>query len=330
MTRRLIEIESITGQEHAVCDFIRRTAEEIGFEVSVHAVEGERKNVVARICDPKVVLTTHMDTVSPYVPFSEDGEYLYGRGACDAKGILAAMIEAGRTLIEDGVRDFGLLFVVGEERGSDGAKAAGRMNPGSRFFINGEPTENRLALGSKGALRFEIRTSGKSAHSAYPERGENAIDKLLDILQDFRGHSFPRHGVLGETTLNIGILHGGTLANVVPDRAAAEVLVRLVSGTNGFKKSIDEIVRKRGEVVYHFECDPILLEALDGFETTVVAYTTDIPLLSRWGRPFLLGPGSILDAHCPGERISKKQLMDAVPLYRRLVKRLLNEKETTV
>jgi acetylornithine deacetylase len=329
LTRRLIEIESITGKEQRICDFISRTVEEIGFNVTRHSVEGDRTNVVARIGDPKVVLTTHMDTVSPHVQLSEDAEYLYGRGACDAKGILAAMIETGRTLLEEGVRDFGMLFVVGEERGSDGARAANRMNPGSRFFINGEPTENRLALGSKGALRFEIRTRGRSAHSAYPEMGENAVDKLLDILQDFRGHAFPAHDVLGGTTLNIGILHGGTLANVVPDRASAEVIVRLVVGANAYKKIIGEIVRERAEVVYHFECDPVLLEPLEGFETTVVAYTTDIPLLLEWGRPFLFGPGSILDAHCAGERISKKQIREAVPLYRRLVTELLNVKETT-
>lgn len=329
LTRRLIEIESLTGNEQQICGFIPGILEDCGFRVSLHAVSGKRMNVFATLEPPRVVLTTHMDTVSPYIPFSEDGDYLYGRGACDAKGILAAMIETGRSLVDEGVRDVGLLFVVGEERGSDGAKAANRMDPHSVFLINGEPTENRLALGSKGALRFEIRTQGRSAHSACPEQGENAIDKLLDILQDLRRLPLPKDEALGDTTLNIGILKGGGLANVVPDRASAEMIIRLVKGVEETKKSLEEIVRNRGEMTYGFECDPVRLEPLEGFETTVVSFTTDIPLLNRWGRPYLLGPGSILDAHTPGERISKRQLLESVPLYRRMALELLNRDHFT-
>jgi acetylornithine deacetylase len=328
LTRRLIGIESITGNEEAIGGFIAGILEDCGFRVSMDTVSGKRKNVFASAGRPAVVFATHMDTVSPYVPFSEDVDYIYGRGACDAKGILAAMIEAGRSLVEKGVRDIGLLFLVGEEKGSDGAKAANRLDPQSDFIVMGEPTENRLALGSKGALRFEIRTSGKSAHSAYPEMGDNAIDRLLDLLQDLRRASFPGDAVLGDSTLNIGILTGGGLANVVPDRASAEAIIRLAAGKEGIKKTLAGMVGNRGELIYHFECEPIFMETLAGFETTVVSFTTDIPLLGRWGRPCLLGPGSILDAHAPGERISKKQLQDSVGIYGRMALRLLRKDDS--
>jgi acetylornithine deacetylase len=328
LTRRLIEIESITGNEEPVCAFIAGILADSGFKVSLTGVSGKRRNVFASVGRPSVVLATHMDTVSPFIPFSEDGDYIYGRGACDAKGILAAMITAGRSLAGNGVRDIGLLFVVGEEKGSDGARAANLLDAHSDFIIMGEPTGNKLAFGSKGALRFEIRTSGKSAHSAYPETGDNAIDRLLDILQDLRGASFPGDEVLGDSTLNIGVLAGGGLANVVPDRASAEAIIRLAAGKEGVKKILAGLVRNRGELIYHFECEPVRLEALPGFETTVVSFTTDIPLLSRWGKPYLLGPGSILDAHTPGERISKKQLLDSVGIYSRMALGLLRKDDS--
>ena len=329
MARRLIEIESVTGNEERICGFIPGVLEDCGFRVSLQEVSGRRTNVFATVDPPRVVLTTHMDTVSPYVPFSEDDVYLYGRGACDAKGILAAMVEAGRSLVGEGVRDVGLLFLVGEERGSDGAKAANRMDPHSVFLINGEPTENRLALGSKGAIRFEIRTRGRSAHSACAERGDNAIDKLLDILQDLRRMPPACDDTLGPSALNIGILRGGGLANVVPDQASAEMILRLVRGVEETRKTLEAAIRNRGEMVVHFECDPVRLETLPGFETTVVSFTTDIPLLSRWGKPYLLGPGSISDAHTAEERISKKQLLDSVRLYRRMALELLTRDKSS-
>lgn len=328
LTRRLIEIDSVTGNEESIGVFLAGILEECGFRVSTGVVSGKRMNVFASVDRPAVVFSTHMDTVSPYIPFSEDDDAIYGRGACDAKGILAAMIEAGRSLVEKGVRNIGLLFVVGEEKGSDGARAANRLEPHSDFFVMGEPTENRLALGSKGALRFEIRTSGKSAHSAYPEMGENAIDRLLDILQDLRNASFPADDVLGESTLNIGILSGGGLANVVPDRASAEAIIRLATGKEGIKNSLAGLVRNRGELIFHFECEPVFMETLAGFETTVVSFTTDIPLLSHWGKPYLIGPGCILDAHSPGERISKKQILDSVGIYRRMALQLLRKDDS--
>jgi acetylornithine deacetylase len=329
LAKKLVSIESTTGHEGPAAFFLRDYLSELGFNVSLDEVSGGRFNVFAFVDEPRAVFSTHLDTVAPVIRVAEDDVCIYGRGACDSKGILAAMVAAAESLVREGVRNVGLLFVVGEERGSDGAMKADTLKNGCRFLVNGEPTENKLALGSKGAVRFEIQTSGKSAHSAYPELGENAIDKLLDILQDVRSCSFPVHAVLGETTVNIGTIRGGTLANVVPDRASAELIVRSVTGVESVKETVRGILGGRGEVVYRFQCDPVLLDPLNGFETAVAAFTTDIPLLTHWGKPFLLGPGSILDAHTDHERISKKQLEEAVPLYVRLVKQLLNRKEPT-
>jgi acetylornithine deacetylase len=328
LTKKLISIETITGNEGVIVSFLKRYLSEIGFNVSFDEVSGNRYNMFAVADEPYIVFSSHLDTVAPYIPFSEDDAFLYGRGACDAKGIIAAMIKAAESLIGEGIQHIGLLFVVGEEKGSDGAKKANVLKNRCRYFINGEPTENRLAIGSKGAIRFEVQVSGKSAHSACQERGENAIEKLVDILQDFRRYSFPDHPLLGNTTVNIGTIGGGMLANVVPDRASAELMVRSVVDTATMKNIIEHIVDSRGEIRFHFECDPVLLESIKGLETTVVSYTTDIPLMTHWGKPFLLGPGSISDAHTPHERISKAQLREAVPLYCRLVKQLLAQKDS--
>src|ERR1039458_5550332 len=151
---------------------------------------------------------------------------MWGRGACDTKGIVASMIRAVEALLEDGNRGFGLLFVVGEERNSAGAYKAARTPRGSRYIINGEPTENQLALGSKGALRYEVCATGRMAHSAYPELGDSAIDKLLDVLADIRRIPLPIDALLGPSTLNIGTLSGGRAPNIIADEARADIMIR--------------------------------------------------------------------------------------------------------
>jgi acetylornithine deacetylase len=323
LTRKLIELASPTGQEAAVVDFLREYLETTGFTVQLQPLERGRANIFACTGEPLLVFSTHTDTVPPHVACREDEDYIYGRGACDAKGIIAAQIKAVEKLRAEGMHNAGLLFVVGEESGSDGARAANSIPNRCRFLINGEPTENELALGSKGALRVVITASGLAAHSAYPERGESAILKLLDILNDLRVMSLPSDQVLGKATCNIGTIAGGIQANVVPDSAKAEVMFRIVADLGSMKKSLAEAVRDRAELRYTFECEPVFLQGLEGFETTVVAFTTDIPLLTNWGKPFLLGPGSILDAHTPGERISKRELVEAVELYCRLARKVL-------
>ena len=325
LTSRLISIPSISGDEKAVAEFIAEYLSAVGFEVELQEAAEGRPNVYARRGEPDVVLSTHTDTVPPYVEFREDDEFIYGRGACDTKGIIAAMIKAGEALIEANVTDFGLLFVVGEEAGSPGAHAANTIPNRSRYLINGEPTESKLALGSKGALRAILRARGRAAHSAYPEMGESAIEKLLDVLNDLRRVEFPRDQTLGATTMNIGMIKGGVAGNVIPPEAEAELMFRVVTTNDSLKRIIEGVVESRAELEYTFGCDPVFTERIDGFETTVVAFTTDIPQLGNWGKPLLFGPGSILDAHTPHERISKRELASAVDRYVKLTTRLKEE-----
>ncbi len=319
LTRKLISIPSISGDEKAVADFLAQYLIEAGFEVELQEAETNRPNVYARRGEPEVVLSTHTDTVPPYVEFREDDDFIYGRGACDTKGIIAAMLKAGEALREARVTDFGLLFVVGEEAGSQGARAANTIPNRSRYLINGEPTESKLALGSKGALRAILKARGRAAHSAYPEKGESAIDKLLEVLADLRQVEWPRDETLGATTMNIGMIQGGVAANVIPPEAEAELMFRVVTNNESLKRLIESVAGSRVEVEYTFACDPVSTEKLDGFETTVVAFTTDIPALGNWGKPLLFGPGSILDAHTPGEKMSKAELVAAVETYRDMV-----------
>jgi acetylornithine deacetylase len=265
-----------------------------------------------------------MDTVPPHLPSREDEENIWGRGACDAKGIIASMIHAAEGLLESGVRNFGVLFVVGEEKNSAGALAAACDPRGSRFLINGEPSNNQLALGSKGALRYEITASGKMAHSAYPELGESAIDKLLDALQQLRGIPMPADPLLGQGTLNIGTISGGRAPNVVADSACAEIMIRLVADPEPVRRAVARAVEGRADAREILCIPAVMLGRLKGFDTTVVAYTSDIPEFGgTWGKPFLLGPGSIHVAHTLDEYVPKRQLVEAVEIYQKMVRQLL-------
>jgi acetylornithine deacetylase len=335
LTRALIDLDSTTGRERAVGDFLFSHLSEIagrtGGRVERMPVADDRFNLFAAWGEPVVVLSTHMDTVPPFVSSSEDGEHVFGRGACDTKGGIAAMVKAIEALLAEGERGFGLLLVVGEETDSIGATVADGQPPavaarGARYLVNGEPTENRLALGSKGALYLEIRAEGRMAHSAYPELGDSAIDRLLAALgaiADPRNVSLPSDPILGETTVNVGTLAGGRAPNVVADEARAEVMIRTVGDTAELKRALFAAIEAAGaRVALWREVPAVHLGSLPGFETTVVKYTTDIPRLSRWGEPFLLGPGSIHVAHTPDERVPKRQLVEAVGLYGDLVRRL--------
>ena len=328
LTRALVDIESITNHEAAVggylFDLLSKLAAASGGSVERCAVEDGRFNVLAHWGEPTVTMSTHMDTVPPYFPAREDAEFVWGRGSADAKGIIAAMTAAAEQLLAEGVRNFALLFVVGEERNSAGAYAAARDPRGSRYLINGEPTESKVALGSKGILRHEIVAAGKMAHSAYPELGESAIDKLLDALQRLRKVRFPADTLLGPTTLNIGVLSGGRAPNVVPDAASAEIAIRLVGGPEPIRRSVVQAISDDAEAREILYIPAVRFEALAGFDTAVVAYTTDVPAFAKtWGQPFVLGPGNIHVAHTNEERVSKRELVAAVDIYRRMVKRLL-------
>ncbi|HLG16030.1 MAG TPA: M20/M25/M40 family metallo-hydrolase [Blastocatellia bacterium] len=322
LTRRLINIPSISGDEKDVAEFLAEYLSDAGFDVQLQDAAEHRPNVYARRGEPEVVLSTHTDTVPPYFGFREDDEFIYGRGACDTKGIIAAMLKAAEALVEAKVSEFGLLFLVGEEAGSVGARVANAMPNRARYLINGEPTESKLALGSKGALRVIIRVEGRAAHSAYPEMGDSAVDKLIDILTDLRRVRLPRDETLGEATMNIGVINGGVAANVIPPTAEAELMFRVVTDTDSMKRSIEAAVAGRAAIEYTFACNPAFTERLDGMETTVVSFTTDIPALTNWGKPLLFGPGSILDAHTANEKISKRELVRAVDTYTGMVMRL--------
>jgi len=328
LTRTLVDIESITENERAVGEYlfqhVSSLASTTGGKVEKMDVEADRFNVFACWGDPVVTLSTHIDTVPPFFASREDDEFIWGRGACDTKGIIAAMIFAIRQLLEEGQRNLGLLLVVGEERNSTGAECASRSGRGSKFLINGEPTENKLALGSKGALRFELTTHGRMAHSAYPELGDSAILKLLDILADLRRLPLPSDPVLGQSTMNIGTISGGRAPNVIPDEARAELFIRLIDAGDLVEAQVRQMVEGRGDLFKPLHVPAVHLGSVPGFETSIVAFTTDIPgFKGAWGKPFLFGPGSIHVAHTSQERIPKKQLVDAVPLYKRLVKHLL-------
>ncbi|MCS6805974.1 MAG: M20/M25/M40 family metallo-hydrolase [Blastocatellia bacterium] len=323
LTRHLIDIESVTGHELAIGVFLEAYLAEHGYRVRRQEVQLDRFNVYAFVQSPRLIFSTHLDTVPPFIASHEDDVNIYGRGACDAKGIIAAQIHAAAELRQQGIEDIGLLFVVGEEGDSDGAKLANQLELGSAFLINGEPTGNKLAIASKGSMRVQITTRGRAAHSAYPQMGESAIEKLLDVLNDIRRMPLPRHDLLGETNFNIGMIAGGIAPNVIADEAHAWLMFRLVEDAAALKAELLAVVQGRADVQIRSETPPVFLRSADEFETCVVSFTTDVPWLTNLGQPYLLGPGSILDAHTDHEKVSKQELTEAVALYVRLAKGLL-------
>jgi acetylornithine deacetylase len=336
LTKQLVDIESTTYHEGLAGVFLHEYLVEQRYAVERMAVDqpnhantpgagkGERFNVYAALpgVTPDVVFSTHMDTVPPYFGCTEDEEFLYGRGTCDAKGIIAAQVAAADRLRAGGVK-VGLLFVVGEERDSAGAAVANLSPKGSRFLINGEPTDNRLALASKGALRAEIRAKGRMAHSAYPELGESAIDKLIGALNDVLAMPLPVEPEIGPSTLNVGLIEGGRAPNVIADKAEAHLLIRLVGPADEIKQGIMKTVGDRADVEFSLELPFVRMRKVGNLPTMVAKFTTDIPSLTAWGEPFLLGPGSIHVAHTPNEKISKRELLEAVDLYAKLAEELV-------
>lgn len=333
LTRRLVDIESITYNEGAVGTFLAEFLAGRGFAAEKMPVEqhresrstSERFNVYACTAGqtPDVIFSTHMDTVPPFIPSSEDESFIYGRGSCDAKGIIAAQIAATEKLREQGIR-VGLLFVAGEERDSAGAKAANLQPRGSRFLINGEPTDNRIAIASKGSLRAVVRATGKMAHSAYPELGDSATHKLIEVLHRILAIPLPTLDDVGPSTLNIGMIAGGYAPNVIADHAEAQVMVRLVGPSDETRRAIELAAAGLATVDFTLEIPFKRLRAIEGLPTMVAAFTTDVPWLDNWGEPLLLGPGSIHVAHTPHEKLAKKELFDAIDLYVQVARRLLN------
>jgi acetylornithine deacetylase len=325
LTRQLVDIESTTGNEGRVADFLHRELSRLGYHATKMPVEGERSNVFAtspQQARPEIVFSTHMDTVPPFIPSSEDTARIYGRGACDAKGIIAAQIAAAEQLRQEGIY-VGLLFVVGEEKDSLGAKVANQQLPGCKFLVNGEPTENKMASASKGTLRVEISATGRMAHSAYPELGESAIDKLLEALNQLMAIKLPSVEGIGPSTVNIGVIEGGRAPNVIPDKARAQLLYRLVGPSDKLREEIVRSVAGLATAEFVLEIPFTRLRTLDGLPTMVAAFTTDIPWLGNWGEPLLVGPGSIHVAHTEDEYIEKRQLIEAIDIYCDIARQLI-------
>jgi acetylornithine deacetylase len=330
LTRQLVDIESISGNEAAVGNYLYGELCRVGYQTRRIPVEGERFNIYATSPEqpnPEIVFSTHIDTVPPFIPSSEDAARIYGRGSCDAKGIIAAQIAASERLRQQGIY-VGLLFVAGEERDSLGAKvaneyAAKQVGHRCKFLVNGEPTENRIALASKGTLRVEVTATGRMAHSAYPELGESAIDKLLEALARLREMPLPTDAEVGPCTLNIGLIEGGRAPNVIPDYAHADLLYRLVGPSQDLRREILKTAGDQVKVDFPLELPFLRLRTVDGLPTMIAAFTTDIPKLTNWGEPLLIGPGSIHVAHTECEFIEKKELAEAIDLYCAIAKAVL-------
>ncbi len=322
LARALIDIPSVTGDEERVGRFLHERLKASGWDCRLQEAAPKRFNVAARRGHPKIVLTTHIDTVPPFFPSREDDTHLYGRGSCDAKGIAAAMVRAAEDLVAEGVSDLGLLFVVGEETDSAGAAKALELGWECDFLIDGEPTDNHLAIGHKGVVQARVAAHGKAAHSAYPEQGRSAIDALVDVLVDLRRIEWPESPDLGVSHLNVGRVSGGRAANVIADQAEALLLIRSVAPSQEYVRLLGETVGDRARLEILKTTEPQRMETVEGFAAKSVAFGTDIPVLRRLGRPLLFGPGSILDAHTADEKVSKRELRDAVRLYAKLTRAL--------
>ena len=324
LTRSLVDIDSTTGGEGEAGKWLAAFLRDRGYDVTEQHVTPSRFNVFARTDqDPLIAFSTHFDCVPPFFPSRVERGLIFGRGACDAKGVLAAQVAAAERLRARGEARIALLFVVGEERGSDGAKLANQQAPASiRFLINGEPTDNRLGTATRGILRVRLRATGRAAHSSFPELGESAIDKLLDALMVVRGLEFPDDPVLGRTHYTVGLIEGGVAPNVVSPSASAELLFRIVADGHPVMEAL-QVIAGLVAVENVLEIEAVRMYTLDGYETAVFPYTTDVPLLTSWGKPLLVGPGSIHVAHTADEHLSIDELHQAVDLYESLGLRLV-------
>jgi len=323
LARTLIDIESTTGQEGPVARVLAEYLRSRGYSVLEQPLDGDRLNVIAAVGEPAVAFSTHFDCVPPFFPSRVEGGVLHGRGACDAKGILAAMVAAAERLRSEGETRVGLVFVAGEERGSDGAKAANTIASATRFLINGEPTELKLGLATRGCFRVRLTAHGRAAHSGYPELGESAIEKLIDVLTALRTAVWPADPQLGRTHYTVGLIKGGVAPNVIPPQAEAEVFFRTVGAHDELRATLAATVAGRVDVQEILELPAVRLHTVPGFDTEVFAYFSDVPFLTNWGTPLLLGPGTIHVAHTDHEQIAVADLERAVDLYTDLARRLL-------
>ena len=323
LTRRLVDVESTTGQEAVVCAMVGEELEQRGYTVTRQTVTDRRVNLLATVGTTEVIFSTHMDCVPPFTPSRVEDDRIYGRGSCDAKGILVSQLAAVEALRASGETRVGLLFLVGEERGSDGAVVADQLSTGvTRYLVNGEPTEGKLALGHRGVVRVKLNASGRAAHSGYPHLGESAIEKLLDALEQVRRMALPVDAVLGPTQVNIGSIAGGLAPNVIAPSATADLLFRIVTPYEDVLAALEPI-RSLVDIEYVYHVPSLHMSTVEGFDTEVVGYTTDAPLLNAWGTRLMYGPGSIHVAHTDHESVAIADLERAVDDYQRIARTLL-------
>jgi acetylornithine deacetylase len=324
LTKHLMSIPSLSGAEGKIGEFLDSHLRGLGYRVERQNVTQDRFNVIAFAGDPHVMMCTHIDTVPPVLPIREDNDYLYGRGACDTKGVIVAMLEAGARLRRDGTTNFGYLFVVGEESDGSGAKAANTLKWDTKYTVVGEPTENQLARAQKGSLMANLTVKGRAAHSGYPERGISAIDNLLKVLAEVQKEDWGNDPELGKGTVNVGFFQGGERANIIAAHATASIMIRMVIPQGEAQEKMRKITENRATMDVLSVSDPQILYVVEGFPTTVVSFGSDVPHLENLGKRLLIGPGSILDAHGADEKISKQNLLEGIDVYERLVRKLLS------
>jgi acetylornithine deacetylase len=323
LIRQLIDIDSTTGREGEVAGVLATALRELGWRVTEQPLDGGRFNVLATLGEPVVTFSTHFDCVPPFFPSREEGGRIYGRGACDAKGILVSQIAAAERFRARGETRVGMLFVAGEERGSDGAKAANALATTSRYLVNGEPTDNRLGIATRGAYRVRLKAQGRAAHSSLPHLGVSAIDKIIDALVIARQAEWPADPMLGETFYTVGLIKGGVAPNVISPEAEAEMMFRTVGPSDDLLAVLDRDLSHLVSIEEILIVPPVRLTTVPGLDSAVFAFTTDIPFLDRWGAPLLIGPGSVEVAHTSEEHVGIGELEQAVDLYERIAGRLL-------
>ncbi|KAF9942092.1 hypothetical protein BGZ75_001124 [Mortierella antarctica] len=335
--KALVSISCITENESPCTEYLQAHLTKLGYTVELQKIAPGRENVLAYLGkgrNPKVLFNTHIDVVPPYIEYREDDENVYGRGSSDAKGSMAAQVQAVEELRREGKvaeGDIGFLFVVGEEVDHIGMVKANDLGLTPDYLIVGEPTESRLALGHKGVLRLNISIEGKAAHSGYPELGISANDKLIDLLSKLKALDLPEDSYFGKTTMNIGMIRGGLAANIVPAFATAGISFRIATSTQDVLDLVDKVIPQEQQLkdkitIERLTCwEPVRCHSVPGFETFVANYFTDIPSFLTAKHSLLFGPGSILCAHAPHEYINKKELIAAVGSYKDIVLKLFAE-----
>ena len=319
-----LAVDSTSGNEREFLQLLEGMFHDDGWQITRQPVEEDRWNLlVTDGTDPQVLLSTHVDTVPPVLEVDYDGQVVRGRGACDTKGGLLAMVHAARRVRDAGIEGVGFLLVVGEEVDHRGAKEATALQLDVDRIILCEPTQNRVVTAQKGMVRCTLRTRGVAGHSAFPDDGESAVGPLLDALEAIRGHDWPTDELLGATTVNIGVIDAGVAANVFAPEARAEVLFRAVSDAEQLLHEVRSTVGGDVEMVDVVYNDPVFFDVPSGVDTCTVPFNTDAPYLADIADVWLVGPGDIRCAHSEDEQIRIGEIFDGIELYEKLIQRVL-------